>query len=152
MPRLIDTMSCLGLFIPIFVGYSLILLRVATNISSHSLMIFPVMVLSSSFVRSLTFWRLSKLSKLNLSSNKGRRSKWFIQTKVVSIMVEMMRRDATLNHLQSTFRNVPLMLSIQCLVLLNKMGLRKGEIAHFLIWCDVCLLISHYMSSGGVKL
>ena len=41
-------------------------------------MIIPVMVLSSSFVRSLTLWRLSKLLKKNLSSNKRRRSKWFI--------------------------------------------------------------------------
>ena len=38
-------------------------------------------------------------SKLKLSSNKGRRSKWFILTKVVGIMVDMMRRDATLDHL-----------------------------------------------------
>ena len=94
-------------------------------------------------------WRLSKQK---LSSNKGRRSKWFILPKVVSIMVDMMRHDATLDHLRSTFRNVALMLNIQCLVLLNEMGLRRGEIARFLIWCDVCLLISHYLSSCGVKL
>ena len=79
-----------------------------------------VIVLSSSFVRSLTLWRLSKLK---LSSNKGRRSKWFIMTEVVSIMVDIMRRDTTLDHLQSTFRNVASMLDIQCLVLLNRMRL-----------------------------
>ena len=64
-------------------------------------------------------------------------------------MVYMMRLDATLNHLRSTFRNVTLMLSIQCLVLLNKMGLWRGEIARFFIWWDVCLLIHHYLSSCG---
>ena len=52
------------------------------------IMIILVMVLSSSFVRILTLWRVSKL---NLSSNKGRRSKWFILTKVMSTMVDMMR-------------------------------------------------------------
>ena len=31
-------------------------------------------------------------------------------------------------------------------------GLLRGEIACFLIWCDVCLLIPHYLSSYGVKL
>ena len=44
------------------------------KISSRSLMIIPIMVLSSSFVRSLNLCRLSKRSKLTLSSNKGRRS------------------------------------------------------------------------------
>ena len=58
--------------------------------------------------------------KLNLSSNKGTRLKWFILTKVVSIMVDIMRRDATLDHLRSTFRNVVLMLTIQCLVSRNR--------------------------------
>ena len=53
---------------------------------------------------------------------------------------------------ESTFRNVTLMLSIQCLILLNIMELRRGGIARFLIWCDVCLLIPHYLSSYGVKL
>ena len=38
-------------------------------------------VLLSLFVRSLNLWRLSKLSKLMLSSNKGRRSKWFDRLK-----------------------------------------------------------------------
>ena len=85
-------------------------------------------------MRSLNLWRLSKLSKLKLSSNKGRGSKWFILTEMVSIMVDMMRRDATMDHLQGTFRNVALMLIIQCLVLRNKMGFRRGEIACFLIW------------------
>ena len=80
---------------------------------------------------------------LKLSSNKGRRSKWFIMTEVVSIMVDTMRRDTTLDHLQSTFRNVALMLSIQCMTLFNRMGLWRGGIAWLLIWCDVCLLISH---------
>ena len=149
MSRLIDALSCLGLFTQIFVGHSLLLLYVATIISSRSLMIILVMVLLSLFVRSLNLWRLSKLM---LSSNKGRRSKWFILTKVMSITVDMMRRNATLDHLQSTFRNVALMLSIQCLVLLNKMGFRRGEIAHLLIWCDVCLLIPNYLRSYGVKL
>ena len=93
------------------------------NYSSCSLMIIPVMVLSSSFVKSLTLWRLSKLSKQKLSSNKGRRSKWFILIEVVSILVDMI--DATFNHFQSTFRNVVLMLNIQCLVLLNRMRLRR---------------------------
>ena len=65
--------------------------------------------------------KYTKLSKQKLRFNKGRRSKWFILTKVVTIMVNMMRRDATLDHLRSTFRNVALMLSIQCLVLLNRM-------------------------------
>ena len=88
---------------------------------------FPVLVLSSSFVRSLTLWRLSKLLKKKLSFNKGRRSKWFILIEAVSIMVETRR------NLGPTFRNVALMLSIQCMVLLNKMGLGRGEIAHFLI-------------------
>ena len=94
----------------------------------------------------------STLSKLKLSSNKGRRSKWFILIEVVSIMVDMMRRDATLDHLRSTFRNAALMLSIQCMVLLNKIGLWRGAIARFLIRCNVCLLIPHYPSSCGVKL
>ena len=89
------------------------LAMVATNISSHSLRIILVMVLSSSFMRSLNLWRLSKLSKIKLSSNKGRGSKWFILIEVVSIMVDMMRRDATLDHLRGTFRNVALMLCIQ---------------------------------------
>ena len=120
MLRLIDAPSCLGLFIQIFVGYSLLLLWVATNISSRSLMIISVMVLSSSFVRSLT---LRRLSNQKLSSNKGRRSKWFILIEVVSIMVDIMRRDATLNHLRSTFKDVALILSIHCLVLLNRMRL-----------------------------
>ena len=106
-----------------FVDYSPLLLWVVRNISSHSLMIIPDMVLSSSFVRILNLWRLSKLSKKRLSSNKGRKSKWFILIEVVSIMVDRMRQDVDLNHLQSTFRNVALMLSIQCLVLLNRMGL-----------------------------
>ena len=57
------------------------LAMVATNISLRSLMIILVMVLSSSIVRSLILWRLSKLK---LSSNNGRRSKWFIITEVVS--------------------------------------------------------------------
>ena len=48
-------------------------------------------------------------------------------------MIDMMRQDATLDHLRSTFRNVALMLSIQCLILLNIMGLRRGGITHFLI-------------------
>ena len=51
----------LRLFIQIFVGYSFLLLWVATNISSRLLMIIPVMVLSSSFERSLNLWRLSKI-------------------------------------------------------------------------------------------
>ena len=51
----------LGLFMQIFVGHSSLLLRVATNISSRSLMIIPDMVLLSSFVRSLKLWRLPKL-------------------------------------------------------------------------------------------
>ena len=67
-------------------------------------------------------------------------------------MVDMMRRDATLDHLRSTFKNVALMLNIQCLVLFNKMGLWREGITHFLIWCDVCLLIPHYLNSWGVKL
>ena len=46
----------------------------------------------------------------------------------------------------------PLMLNIQCLVLLNRMGLRRGGITHFLIWCNVCLLIPHYLSSCGINL
>ena len=62
-------------------------------------------------------------------------------------MVDMMRRDTTLDHLQSTFNNVALILSIQCLVLLNGMALQRGGIALFLIWCDVCLLVPHYLSS-----
>ena len=70
-------------------------------------------------MRSLTLWRLSKQK---LSSNKGRISKWFILTEVVSIMVDMMRRDATLDHLRSTFKNVASMLSIRCLVLLGRIG------------------------------
>ena len=69
-------------------------------------------------MRSLNLWRLSKLK---LSSNKGRISKWFIITEVVSIMEDIMRRDETLDHFQSTFRNVASMLSIQCIVLLNIM-------------------------------
>ena len=114
------------------------LLRVIhKDVSSHSLMIIPVIVLSSSFVKILTLWRLSKLSKKNLSFNK------FILIEVVSILVDMTRQDATLDHLQSTFRNEALMLNI--------MGLRKGGIAHFLIWCDVCLLIPHYLNSCRVK-
>ena len=68
----------------------------------------PIMVLSSSFMRSQPLWNLSKLLKLKLSSNKGRRSKLFILIGVISIMVDMMRRDAILNHLRNTFRNVAL--------------------------------------------
>ena len=45
--------------------------------------------------------------------------------------------------------NVALILSTQCLLLLNKTGLQRGEIARFLILCDVCLLIPHYLSSCG---
>ena len=112
MPSLTDAPSFLGLFIDIFIGHSLLLLWVATNISSCSLMIIPVIVLSSSFMRSLTLLRLSKFSKLKLSSNKGGRSKWFIMIEVVSIMVNMMRWDITLDHLRSSFMNVALMLSI----------------------------------------
>ena len=115
-------------------------------------MIIPVVVLLGSFMRSLIILRLSKLSKLKLSSNKERRSKWFILTEVVSIMVDMMRWDTTLDHLQSTFKNVALMLSIQCLILLNIMELRRRGIICLLIWCDVCLLISHYLNSSGMKL
>ena len=62
------------------------------------------------------------------------------------------RGGATLDHLRSTFKNVALMLSIQCLVLLNIMGSRRGRITHFLIWRDVCMLIPHYLSSYGVKI
>ena len=40
-------------------------------------------------------------------------------------MVDIMRQDTTLDHLRSTFKNVALMLSIQCLVLLNIMRLRS---------------------------
>ena len=90
-----------------------------------------------------------KASKEKVELHKGRRSKWFILTKVVSIRVDMIRRDSTLDDLRSTFKNVALMLNIQCLILLNGMGLRRGEIACFLIWCDVCLLISHYLSYCG---
>ena len=57
-------------------GHSFLLLWVVINISSRLLMIIPVMVLLSSFVRRLV---LRRLSKQNLSSNKGRRSKWFIR-------------------------------------------------------------------------
>ena len=46
-------------------------------------------------MRSLTLWRLSKLK---LSSNKGRISKWFIMIEMVSIMVDMMKRYATLDY------------------------------------------------------
>ena len=53
----------------------------------------------------------------------------------MSVIVDMMREDATLDHWQSTFSNVALMLSIQCLVFLNRMGLRRGGIACFLICC-----------------
>ena len=38
-----------------------------------------------------------------------------------------------MDHLRSIFRNVALMLSIQWLVLLNIMGLRRGGITCFLI-------------------
>ena len=38
-----DVLSCLGLFIQIFVSHSLLFLWVSTNISSRSLMIIPVM-------------------------------------------------------------------------------------------------------------
>ena len=69
-------------------GHSPLLLWAVTNILSLSLMIIPVMVLSSSFVKILTLWRLSKQK---LSSNKGRRSKWFILRDMVSIMIDMMR-------------------------------------------------------------
>ena len=78
-------------------------------------------------------WTLLRLSKQKLSSNKGRRSKWFIMTEVVSIMVSLMRHDATSDHMQGTFRNVALMFSIQYQVLLNKMGFWRGEISRFLI-------------------
>ena len=76
-------------------------------------------------MRSLNLWRSSNLSKQKLSSNKGRRSKWFIMIEVVNIMVDMMRRNVTLDHLRSTFKNVALMLSTQCMVLLNRMRLRR---------------------------
>ena len=61
-------------------------------------------------------------------------------------------QDETLNHLQSTFKNVTLMLRIQCLVLLNRMGLQRGGITRFLIWCNVCLLIPNHLSFYGVNL
>ena len=98
MLRLINALSFLRLFIQIFVGDSLLLLWVATNISSRSLMIIPIMVLSSSFVRNMTLWRLSKISKKKLSFKKGRKSKWFILTKVVTTLVDMMKQDVTLDH------------------------------------------------------
>ena len=60
-------------------------------------------------------------------------------------MVDMMRRDTTLDHLRGTFRNVALMFNIQCMVLLNKMGLRRGEIALF-----VKPSTRHSVSSEGV--
>ena len=60
-----------------------------------------------------------KAYKAKLNSNKGKISKWFILIKVVSIMVDMMKRDATMDHLKSTSRNVALMLNIQCMVPLN---------------------------------
>ena len=44
-----------------------------------------------------------------------------------------------------------LMLNIQCMVLLSGMGLRRGGITRFLIWCVVFLLIPHYLSSSGVS-
>ena len=47
-------------------GHSPLLLWVAIYISLHSLMIIPVMVLSSSFMKSLTLWRLSFKSKVEL--------------------------------------------------------------------------------------
>ena len=55
---------CIGLLGVIHIdiyGHSPLLIWVATNISSRSLMIIPVMVLLSSFMKSLTLWRLSKL-------------------------------------------------------------------------------------------
>ena len=67
-----------------------------------------------------------KAFKAKLNSNKGKISKWFILIEVVSIMIDMMRRDATMDHLQSTFRNVALMLSIRCMVPLNRIRLRRG--------------------------
>ena len=63
-------------------------------------------------MKSLTLWRPSNISKQKLSSNKGRISKWFIMTDIVSIMANMIRRDATLDHLRNTFKNVALILSI----------------------------------------
>ena len=56
-------------------------------------------------------------------------------------MVDLRRRDATLDHLQSTFRNVALMLNIQCLVLLNKMGLRRRR-NHTLLYMVRCMLVN----------
>ena len=49
-------------------------------------------------MKSLTCCRPSNISKQKLSSDKGI-SKWLILTKVVSIMIDMIRRDATLDHL-----------------------------------------------------
>ena len=75
MPKLTDAPRLLGLFIQIFVSHSILLLWLTINISSCSWMIIPVMVLSNSFVRSLTLWRLSKLSKLKLSFNTRKKIK-----------------------------------------------------------------------------
>ena len=66
---LTDAPRLLGLFIQIFVSHSILLLWLAINISSCSWMIIPVMVLSNSFLRSLTLLRLSKL-KLSFNSRK----------------------------------------------------------------------------------
>ena len=149
---MIDAPSCSGLFIQIFMGPFTPL-----AMGGHK---YFIMFIDDYFCYGFVelihersdSLETFKISKQKLSSNKGRRSKWFIMIEVVSIMVDMMRQDATLDHLRSTFKNVALMLSIQCLVLLNRMRLQRGGITHFLIWCNVCLLIPHYLSSYGVKL
>ena len=109
MPRLIDVLSCLGLFIQIFVSHSILLLWVATNIFSRSFIIIPVMVLSSSFTKSLEAF---KAFKAKVELQQGKRIKVVHYDKVVSNLVDMMRREATLDHLRGTFRNVALMLSL----------------------------------------
>ena len=98
------------------------------------------------------FIKLIREKSDSLEAFKAFKAKVELQQGKKINVVHFDRGGATLDHLRSTFKNVALMLSIQCLVLLNIMGSRRGGIAHFLIWRDVCLLIPHYLSSYGVKL
>ena len=110
MPRLIDALSCLGLFIHIFVfttpamgGHKYFI----TFIDDYSHCGFFELI-SEKF----DFLEAFKAFKAKVELQQRKKIKVIHLTEVVSIMVVMMRRDATLDHLRSTLRNATLMLNI----------------------------------------
>ena len=88
--------------------------------------------LYSLFSFSPTINTISSTKRLRLNENPSilwhKHLGHISKQRMVSIMVDMTRQDATLDHLRSTFKNVALMLNIQFLVLLNRMGLWRGGI------------------------